>query len=45
LSRLVGQTCDLRLAIPMPGQAESLNASVAAAVTLAEVARQRRQAS
>jgi 23S rRNA (guanosine2251-2'-O)-methyltransferase len=43
LSRLVGQTCDLRLAIPMPGQAESLNASVAAAVTLAEVARRRRQ--
>lgn len=44
LSRLVGQTCDLRLAIPMTGLAESLNASVAAAVTLAEVARQRRQA-
>ncbi|HEU5269517.1 MAG TPA: 23S rRNA (guanosine(2251)-2'-O)-methyltransferase RlmB [Jatrophihabitans sp.] len=44
LSRLVGQTCDVRLAIPMTGQAESLNASVAAAVTLAEVARQRRQA-
>ncbi len=44
LSRLVGQTCDLRLAIPMTGQAESLNASVAAAVTLAEVARQRRRA-
>jgi 23S rRNA (guanosine2251-2'-O)-methyltransferase len=44
LSRLVGQTCDVRLAIPMPGQAESLNASVAAAVTLAEVARQRRLA-
>jgi 23S rRNA (guanosine2251-2'-O)-methyltransferase len=44
LSRLVGQTCDVRLAIPMTGQAESLNASVAAAVTLAEVARQRRLA-
>lgn len=44
LSRLVGQTCDLRLSIPMTGLAESLNASVAAAVTLAEVARQRRQA-
>jgi 23S rRNA (guanosine2251-2'-O)-methyltransferase len=43
LSRLVGQTCDVRLSIPMTGQAESLNASVAAAVTLAEVARQRRQ--
>ena len=43
LSRLVGQTCDVRLSIPMTGLAESLNASVAAAVTLAEVARQRRQ--
>jgi len=44
LSRLVGETCDVRLSIPMTGQAESLNASVAAAVTLAEVARQRRAA-
>ena len=44
LSRLVGETCDFRVSIPMTGQAESLNASVAAAVTLAEVARQRRQA-
>jgi 23S rRNA (guanosine2251-2'-O)-methyltransferase len=44
LSRLVGETCDVRLSIPMTGQAESLNASVAAAVTLAEVARQRRVA-
>jgi 23S rRNA (guanosine2251-2'-O)-methyltransferase len=42
LSRLVGETCDIRLSIPMAGQAESLNASVAAAVTLAEVARRRR---
>lgn len=42
LSRLVGDTCDTRLSIPMTGRAESLNASVAAAVTLAEVARQRR---
>jgi 23S rRNA (guanosine2251-2'-O)-methyltransferase len=44
LSRLVGETCDTRLSIPMTGLAESLNASVAAAVTMAEVARQRRQA-
>ncbi len=44
LSRLVGQTCDVRLSIPMTGLAESLNASVAAAVVLAEVARQRRLA-
>ena len=43
LSRLVGETCDLTLSIPMVGDTESLNASVAAAVTLAEVARIRRQ--
>ena len=42
LSRLVGETCDLRVRIPMTGGTESLNASVAAAVTLAEVARRRR---
>lgn len=41
LSRLVGETCDLRVSIPMAAQAESLNASVAAAVTLAEIARRR----
>ena len=41
LSRLVGETCDLRVSIPMAAAAESLNASVAAAVTLAEVARRR----
>jgi 23S rRNA (guanosine2251-2'-O)-methyltransferase len=44
LSRLVGQTCDLRVSIPMMTTVESLNASVAAAVTLAEVARRRRSA-
>jgi 23S rRNA (guanosine2251-2'-O)-methyltransferase len=44
LSRLVGETCDVTVSIPMSGRAESLNASVAAAVTLAEVARQRRLA-
>jgi 23S rRNA (guanosine2251-2'-O)-methyltransferase len=41
MSRLVGETCDLRVAIPMMSDVESLNASVAAAVTLAEVARRR----
>jgi len=42
LSRLVGETCDVTLSIPMAGDAESLNASVAAAITLAEIARRRR---
>jgi 23S rRNA (guanosine2251-2'-O)-methyltransferase len=41
LSRLVGETCDLRVRIPMHSDVESLNASVAAAVTLAEVTRRR----
>ncbi|WLS47341.1 23S rRNA (guanosine(2251)-2'-O)-methyltransferase RlmB [Micromonospora profundi] len=41
LSRLVGETCDLTVSIPMISEVESLNASVAAAVTLAEVARRR----
>ncbi|HEY9472793.1 MAG TPA: TrmH family RNA methyltransferase, partial [Mycobacteriales bacterium] len=42
LSRLVGQTCDLLVSIPMSSATESLNASVAAAVALAEIARRRR---
>jgi 23S rRNA (guanosine2251-2'-O)-methyltransferase len=41
LSRLVGETCDLLVSIPMASDVESLNASVAAAVTLAEVSRRR----
>ena len=41
LSRLVGETCDLRVRIPMTSDVESLNASVAAAVALAEIARRR----
>ncbi|WFB08794.1 23S rRNA (guanosine(2251)-2'-O)-methyltransferase RlmB [Streptomyces sp. LX-29] len=41
LSRLVGETCDLRVRIPMPGGAESLNAGVAAGVVLYEAARRR----
>jgi len=43
LSRLVRQTCDEVVSIPMAGQTESLNASVAAGVVLAEIARQRRR--
>jgi 23S rRNA (guanosine2251-2'-O)-methyltransferase len=43
LSRLVGETCDVTVSIPMSEAAESLNASVAAAVTLAEIARRRRR--
>lgn len=42
LSRLVGECCDVRVSIPMSAAAESLNASVAAAVVLAEIARRRR---
>jgi len=43
LSRLVRQNCDEVVSIPMAGQTESLNASVAAGVVLAEIARQRRR--
>jgi 23S rRNA (guanosine2251-2'-O)-methyltransferase len=43
LSRLVRQTCDSTVSIPMVGPVESLNASVAAGVVLAEVARARRR--
>ena len=42
LSRLVRQTCDVTVSIPMAGPVESLNASVAAGVALAVVARRRR---
>jgi 23S rRNA (guanosine2251-2'-O)-methyltransferase len=42
LSRLVAETCDATVSIPMAGPVESLNASVAAGVVLAEVARLRR---
>ncbi|PMC61539.1 23S rRNA (guanosine(2251)-2'-O)-methyltransferase RlmB [Corynebacterium xerosis] len=44
LSRLVRETCDSIMSIPMTGWVESLNASVAAGVTLSEFARQRRVA-
>jgi 23S rRNA (guanosine2251-2'-O)-methyltransferase len=42
LSRLVRETCDVTVSIPMAAEVESLNASVAAGVLLAEVARRRR---
>ena len=41
LSRLVSETCDLTVRIPMPGAAESLNAGVAAGIVLYEAARLR----
>ncbi|HEX2809733.1 MAG TPA: 23S rRNA (guanosine(2251)-2'-O)-methyltransferase RlmB, partial [Kineosporiaceae bacterium] len=41
LSRLVRQTCDVVVSIPMAGGMESLNAGVAAGVALYEVARRR----
>lgn len=43
LSRLVREHCDAVVSIPMAGPAESLNASVAAGVVLADIARQRRR--
>ena len=39
LRPLVEQTCDLRAAIPLRGGVESLNASVAGAVAMYEIAR------
>jgi 23S rRNA (guanosine2251-2'-O)-methyltransferase len=44
LSRLVRETCDETVSIPMAAGVESLNASVAAGVVLAEIARRRRAA-
>jgi 23S rRNA (guanosine2251-2'-O)-methyltransferase len=45
LRRLVRESCDFLVSIPMAGQVESLNVSVAAGVVLYEAARQRRLAS
>ena len=42
LSRLVRETCDLTVSIPIAAGTESLNAGIAAAVALAEIARRRR---
>jgi RNA methyltransferase, TrmH family len=42
LSALLLQAADQRVAIPMPGKTESINAAAAAAVCLFEMARQRR---
>lgn len=44
LSRLVAETCDFLIRIPMRGQIDSLNASVAGALLLYEAAKQRAQA-
>ena len=41
VSRLVAQTCDQIVSIPMAGPVESLNAGVAVGVSLYEIARQR----
>ena len=41
LSRLVSETCDVRVSIPMVSSLESLNAGVAASVALYEIARAR----
>jgi len=44
MGRLVGQTCDVRIRLPMAGNVASLNASVSAAIAVYEVLRQRRSA-
>jgi 23S rRNA (guanosine2251-2'-O)-methyltransferase len=44
LHELVRKKCDFLVSIPMLGQVPSLNVSVAAAVVLYEIARQRRRA-
>ena len=41
MSRLVEETCDVRVSIPMKGRLNSLNASAAAAILLYEAVRQR----
>ena len=44
LGRLVAETCDLTVRLPMVGPTESLNAAVAGSIVLYEALRQRRQA-
>ncbi|MBA2550794.1 MAG: 23S rRNA (guanosine(2251)-2'-O)-methyltransferase RlmB [Nocardioidaceae bacterium] len=41
LSRLISETCDVRVAIPMSSSLESLNAGVAGGIALYEIARRR----
>ena len=41
MSRLVAETCDVLVRIPMKGKLNSLNASAAAAILLYEAVRQR----
>ncbi len=41
VGRLVKETCDFTAAIPMKGEIDSLNASVAAGVLAYEIVRQR----
>lgn len=41
MGRLVGETCDFKVSIPMKGKLNSLNASAAAAILLYEAVRQR----
>ena len=43
MGRLVSETCDFKVSIPMKGKLNSLNASAAAAILLYEAARQRIQ--
>ena len=45
LSRLVREACDAVVSIPIAASTESLNAAVAAGITLYEVAKQRSSAS
>jgi len=45
MRRLVRESCDQLVNIPMPGTVESLNVSVATGVALFEINRQRREAS
>ncbi|WP_127842889.1 23S rRNA (guanosine(2251)-2'-O)-methyltransferase RlmB [Actinomyces wuliandei] len=44
LSRLVRETCDLLVSVPITGSVDSLNAAVATSISLYEVDRLRRQA-
>lgn len=44
LSRLVGETCDQIVSVPMSSAVESLNAGIAASVTLYEIFKQRASA-